>query len=248
MDGRALPLRVRDGIRAIIDEHGLGHGDRVPTEAVIAERFGVGRSTAREALKLLEQDGTLEVRHGSGRYVSAVATLRQPINRLESVTEMLRAHGYAVTDRLIGAVERPATPGEAEAFGRAGAERPAPDPPPGPLVVVQLERVRLHGDEPLIWSVDVFPRALVGDVVPAEWSGSLLDVLELHGHRVVGAAAQLQAVRLPPAGRRAVGGRVASPWLRFSHRNLDAGGRVIILSEDYYRGDRFTFDLHRRRD
>jgi GntR family transcriptional regulator len=151
---------------------------------------------------------------------------------------MMLAHGYSVTNRVVSAVERPADSEEERLLALA----------PGALVV-QLERVRLHGQEPLIWSVDVFPRSLApAPVDDSTWSGSLLDLLESSGSRVVSAVAQLRAVRLPEAGRRAIGRRSGEPWVLLTQRNVDQLGRVVILSRDYYRGDRFTFNVLRRRD
>jgi GntR family transcriptional repressor for pyruvate dehydrogenase complex len=45
-------------------------GDRLPPIMEMARRFGVGRPTIREALKKLETVGIVEMRHGSGVYVS----------------------------------------------------------------------------------------------------------------------------------------------------------------------------------
>lgn len=44
-------------------------GAKIPNEFELGERFGVGRSTIREAVKLLVSRGVLEVRRGSGTYV-----------------------------------------------------------------------------------------------------------------------------------------------------------------------------------
>ena len=237
-DRRPLPLQLRDEIMTLIAQDGLGPGDRLPAETEIAIRFDVGRTTAREALKLLEQDGLIEVRRGSGRYVSHRATLERPITRLESVTEMMRAQGYSVTSRVISVELRPAAADEAGALTLPPAAE-----------VVCLERVRLHEGEPLIYSVDVFPRALLGGPVEdVDWSGSLFEILERGGTRIGSAVARLQAVRLPPRGQRAIGRRTSEPWVLLVHRNIDTAGRVAVLSRDYYRGDRSTFDVFRRRE
>jgi GntR family transcriptional repressor for pyruvate dehydrogenase complex len=45
-------------------------GDRLPPIMEMARRFGVGHPTIREALKKLETMGFVEIRHGSGVYVS----------------------------------------------------------------------------------------------------------------------------------------------------------------------------------
>src|SRR5258707_14901783 len=50
----------------------LEPGDRLPSVKELAERFSVATPTIREALRLLEMAGNLDIRHGSGIY------LRQP--------------------------------------------------------------------------------------------------------------------------------------------------------------------------
>jgi DNA-binding FadR family transcriptional regulator len=49
-----------------IVEQGLTDGDRLPNEAVLHESLQVGRSTLREALRLLETQGILTIRAGPG--------------------------------------------------------------------------------------------------------------------------------------------------------------------------------------
>ncbi|NLE97460.1 MAG: winged helix-turn-helix transcriptional regulator, partial [Propionibacterium sp.] len=61
---------MRDALMEHFRTHGMRPGDRVPSEPEIVELFGVGRSTAREALKLLEHDGLVEVRPGLGRFLT----------------------------------------------------------------------------------------------------------------------------------------------------------------------------------
>jgi GntR family transcriptional regulator len=239
-DRRSLPLQVRDQILALIKREDLGPGDQLPTEAEIAASFDVARTTAREAFKLLEQDGVVDVRHGLGRYVSQLVTLERSITSLESVTEMMRSRGYAVTNRVVSVSVGPANDQEATAL----------DQPVG-TQVIRLERVRLQHGDPLIYSVDVVPRALIDAPLDQEdWSGSLLDTLESRGVRVVSAAAQIQATRLPPEARLALGPDLADPngpWILLVQRHLDEAGRPVIYSQDYHRGDRFTFNVVRRR-
>ncbi|MFC9790470.1 FadR/GntR family transcriptional regulator [Rhodococcus sp. NPDC127528] len=48
-------------------------GERLPREADLAAELGVGRSSIREAVRLLAQDGQLTVRHGVGTFVNESA-------------------------------------------------------------------------------------------------------------------------------------------------------------------------------
>jgi GntR family transcriptional regulator, transcriptional repressor for pyruvate dehydrogenase complex len=58
-------------IQGMIEAEGYAPGDRLPTIATMAERFGVGHPTLREALKKLETLGAVTVRHGSGVYIGS---------------------------------------------------------------------------------------------------------------------------------------------------------------------------------
>ncbi|WP_457447968.1 FadR/GntR family transcriptional regulator [Roseateles sp. P5_E4] len=62
---------VADKIRALIDAEGISTGGRLPAERELALQLGVSRPSLREALIALEIDGRVEIRGGSGVYVSA---------------------------------------------------------------------------------------------------------------------------------------------------------------------------------
>src|SRR5215218_10120787 len=113
-----LPVQVRDALLRTIDERGLRPGDQLPTEAEVTELFGVSRSTVREALRLLERDGVIRTEHGRGRFLAAGGALRveRPIDRFESVTEMLSGLGYRVTTSVLSVAEDGATQVEADAL------------------------------------------------------------------------------------------------------------------------------------
>lgn len=60
-----------DSVRKMIVEGGLQPGEPLPPEGSLAERLGMGRTSIREALKLLTAEGFVEVRRGSGVYVGS---------------------------------------------------------------------------------------------------------------------------------------------------------------------------------
>ena len=66
---KLLAEQVQEQIYHYILETPLEPGSKLPNEFELGEKFGVGRSTIREAVKLLVSQGILEVRRGSGTYV-----------------------------------------------------------------------------------------------------------------------------------------------------------------------------------
>jgi DNA-binding FadR family transcriptional regulator len=75
-EGR-LADRAYTAIVRIINDEGLAIGDRLPSEARLAETFGMSRTIVREALARLASDGITEARRGAGSYVK-----RRPSERL----------------------------------------------------------------------------------------------------------------------------------------------------------------------
>lgn len=67
---QSLSDSLAQRIRGMIQRGDYTQGDRLPPIMEMARRFGVGHPTIREALKKLETMGIVEIRHGSGVYVT----------------------------------------------------------------------------------------------------------------------------------------------------------------------------------
>jgi len=59
-------------LHQLIDDGKLKAGDRLPSERELAETFRVSRSSVREAIKTLENEGMVISRPGSGTFITAV--------------------------------------------------------------------------------------------------------------------------------------------------------------------------------
>lgn len=70
-ESRRLYLQIADKLRALIDEPDFASNGRLPSERALAARLGVSRPSVREALVVLELEGRVEIRMGSGVYVCA---------------------------------------------------------------------------------------------------------------------------------------------------------------------------------
>jgi GntR family transcriptional repressor for pyruvate dehydrogenase complex len=52
-----------------IENNNLKQGDSLPTERVMAEQLGISRGTLREAFRILEANGVIDVTPGGGRFL-----------------------------------------------------------------------------------------------------------------------------------------------------------------------------------
>ena len=88
---RSLVEQVRDSLLGDLTSGKLESGAKLANENELAERFGVSRSTIREAVGGLMDAGYLARRHGSGTYVTATPRTRHPLETTVSYTAMIRA-------------------------------------------------------------------------------------------------------------------------------------------------------------
>ena len=70
VENRRLYRQIADQIASLVESGEYKPGERLPAERVLATQLGVSRPSVREALIALEVEGYVEVRVGSGVYVT----------------------------------------------------------------------------------------------------------------------------------------------------------------------------------
>ncbi|HUL94804.1 MAG TPA: FadR/GntR family transcriptional regulator [Usitatibacter sp.] len=93
VETRRLYRQIADQIAALIDKGEYGAGKRLPPERDLARQLGVSRPSVREALIALEVEGYVEVRVGSGVYVTGPPPAAQtsPADAESGPFELIRA-------------------------------------------------------------------------------------------------------------------------------------------------------------
>lgn len=241
-DRRSLAFRLHEELFGMLQSGELGPGDRVPTEGQLSERYQVGRTTVREALKVLEKEGLIESRQGAGRFVTAKPVLQRPLTRLEGVSEMVQAQSQQLVNQVLSLGQGAADREEAE-----GLKIKVGSP------VIRLERLRLQKEKRqqklLVYSLDVMPQEVLSEPPETlDFSGSLFALLESRGHTLKFAVAQVQAVQLPRPLAERLGRDPAEPWLLLTQQHVDPDGRHILYSKDYHLGANSSFHLLRTRE
>jgi len=95
--GVALWRQIADAIRLDIVGGKLASGDRLPTEALLAERFSANRHTVRRALGVLAEEGVVAAEQGRGTFVKSIRRLSYPIGKRTRFREGLRGQASSLT-------------------------------------------------------------------------------------------------------------------------------------------------------
>jgi GntR family transcriptional repressor for pyruvate dehydrogenase complex len=95
----SIPEVVLEEIYRLIAAGELRVGDRLPSEVELAERFGVGRSSIREAMRALHLLGVIEVIQGKGTFVRQPGILPLVIDwsriaQMGIITEVMEARRF----------------------------------------------------------------------------------------------------------------------------------------------------------
>jgi GntR family phosphonate transport system transcriptional regulator len=117
LGGVALWRRIADAIRLDIVGGKLASGDRLPTEAILAERFSANRHTVRRALAVLAGEGVVGAEQGRGTFVRSAKRLSYRIGKRTRFREGLRGQAASLTSLSLSHRLENATATTAAALG-----------------------------------------------------------------------------------------------------------------------------------
>jgi GntR family transcriptional regulator len=222
-------LRIASALRDRIDAGELAPGVLVPSERELGQAFGVSRMTARQALVVLESEGSVYRRPPRGTFV---AQPRLPM-RIGSFSSEVARSGRRPGAELLWAEGQVATPLVAQALGLRKNAR-----------VHALRRLRRADQEAIAVETTYVPAAMTPRLLDQSLDGSLWSVLRSrYGIVAARADARLEVVTLDSVTASQLGMRNASPGLLLTRRTYDAAGRCFEFARDLYRADRVEFQV-----
>lgn len=111
-------MQIAQALSAEIDGRGLAPGDRLPSEAQLAARFGVNRHTVRRAVESLVRRGLVRVEQGRGAFVADDVLDYEVVARTR-FSEWIRRHDKTPAGRVLRVREAPAPASVAAGLGIA---------------------------------------------------------------------------------------------------------------------------------
>jgi len=229
--GVTLYSEVARGLSDRIAHGEFVHGDKLPSEAELAQDYGVNRLTVRRALSELALANLIRTEHGVGSFVREPAVRHRVDDGHAGLAESMAARGLEVTHQLISTdtVDRSDLDEE--------IQQRLPDRWTGPLVRFRYRRL-LEG---IPWSLSV---AIVpAELAPQTWTGdaSLTAILADLGLPLERAERGFSA---GAAGDEEAGWldvESGSPVLVVRGLNVDHDGVPVMFLQHHTRADRAEY-------
>lgn len=237
VDHRHLYLQVIDRLKQDIDKGIFKEKEKLPSEFELAKSLGVSRATLREALRLLEEENVIIRRHGVGTFVNSKPLFTSGIEQLSSVSSMIRKAGMEPGTIYLSSMQ--SIPSEDDILRFQCGEEQS---------VVTMERVRTANGEPVVYCVDKVPKNYLPNDFLIREEGSIFTALEESGEIHISYAVTF----IDPVGYH----EIASPTLNcepetsllvLKQLHYDENDRVVLYSKNYFRADKFSFHVVRKR-
>jgi len=231
-DRRPLYVQVAERIKAEFAAESMTDEVRLPSEASLAERYQVSRTTVREAYRLLEQEGAILARHGVGTFVSYKPDRPSyTFDMLSPATNVMRM-GSLGDSVLIGRTLLPLSRVLRGRFGWPGD------------TLFRLEWVHSRDGAAVGYSVDVVPAAFVGGSLDEESIGdSLIQALSNGGFPPHHIDSTLMAV--PAPARVAKELTKSGPVIRSQEVVYGTKGQVLAICLHYMDASSVAFRIRR---
>jgi GntR family transcriptional regulator len=233
-EGRAKGQALREIIEALVAS--LGPGAPLPSERLLADRYGLARMTVRSEVDRLVAEGIVYRLHGRGSFVAEPRVAQAGL--LSSFSEDMRARGLTP-----GSIVRSHQVTAAGPF-LAGTLELAPG-----TALAEFERLRTADGAPLALERVYLPAERFPGIGAADLEhGSLFELLaSRYDTRLSGADQRVVAVAIEESEAPLLGVGEGEPGLRFHTLARDNRGRPAYYATSLFRGDRYEIELRQTR-
>ncbi|GKV55534.1 putative HTH-type transcriptional regulator YmfC [Sporosarcina sp. NCCP-2222] len=236
-DPRHLYVQVIERLKQDIEDGIFKENEKFPSEFELSRSLGVSRATLREALRVLEEEKIIVRKHGVGTFVNSKPLFTSGIEQLSSVSSMISDAGmepgtiFKEVDNVLPNDEM------MNKFDCGAGDN-----------LVTIKRVRTADGDPVVYCIDhVLAKHLPNgqDVLANE---SIFNAIEQSGDiRIVQAIANIEPVGYDDEASSILRCGVDVPLLVLLQHHYSEEGEMVLFSKNYFRADKFSFHVVRKR-
>lgn len=236
-DNRPLYLLVIDKIKQDIENGLIKPGNKLPSEFELAKELGISRATLREALRILEDENVIIRKHGVGTFVNAKPVFTNGIEELYSITHMIEKNNQKAGTIFVNVNHTTATQDDIKGFRLKENER-----------LLRIERIRTADEEPVVYCIDKIPESVLPKDFSFEKEGSIFHTLqEAANIHISYAVADIEPLGYHEKISSLLHSPPESALLVLKQTHYDITDRPVLISINYFRADKFRFQVIRRR-
>lgn len=235
-DNRHLYLQVIDRLKQDIEKGIYKEKEKLPSEFDLAKQLGVSRATLREALRILEEENVIVRRHGVGTFVHSKPVFTSGIEQLYSVTDMIKEVGMKPGTIFLSSSTEEPTEEDIRRFSCSKKEE-----------IVVMERVRTANGEPVVYCIDKVPQHILPDTF-FHGEKSIFRILEEEANRkITYAVAQIEPIGYHERISPILECDPETALLVLKQMHFDESDEPILYSVNYFKADKFSFRVLRKR-
>ncbi|MFG6115059.1 GntR family transcriptional regulator [Halobacillus sp. MO56] len=235
-DTRHLYLQVIEQVKRDIENGIYKEKEKLPSEFQLSKKLGVSRATLREALRILEEENIVTRRHGVGTFVNPKPVFSSGIEELISVTAMIQKSGMTPGTQFLSTDFIEPTDEDKSRFEPIHIHS-----------LAQIERVRTADSQPVVYCIDKLPDGLipVKDVLERD---SIFDSLEEYANkRVSYAVTYIEPIGYHDRISPILECEPEQSLLLLKQMHYTEMDEPVLYSSNYFRADKFSFHVLRKR-
>lgn len=218
-------MKIRAELDELLDD--FYPGEKIPSERVLSERFGVARMTLRHAIETYILEGKLERRPGSGTYIS---------NQCYSLSARCRSFSSEMQSRGL-------EPGNKLLVSKIiAADKVCASKLRVPLnsKVLKFSRLRFGDEIPMAYQTTTIPISYIGEVEGSELEGSLEDLLlAKFGISITTSQTEISGDFVDQKISKLLEITTMTPCLVKETIDIDQRSRNIMWNKTWYNAERF---------
>lgn len=202
-------------------------GQKIPSERVLSERFGVARMTLRHAIESLILEGKLERRPGSGTYMSNQCYSLSA--RCRSFSSEMKSRGLIPRNKLLSS--------KIVAADKVSASKLRI---PMNSKILKFSRLRFGNDIPMAYQVSAIPVSYIDTLDDSELEGSLEDLLQYRfGITITTSQSEISGDFGDQKISKLLEITTTTPCLVKENVEIDQKSRIIMWNRTWYNAERF---------
>lgn len=232
-----LYLQVIEKLKNDINSGILKENERLPSEFELARNFATSRAAVRGAIQILEKEKIVERKHGVGVFVSPKPLFTSGIEELSSVSTMIRNAGMEPGTIFMDVSETDKSDEGIVRFDYEEDDR-----------LITMKRVRTADGEPVVYCIDQVLAKNFPVGTEDFLNISIFDAIEQSRDILITqAVTRIEPVGYDEEASSLLRCGVDVPLLVLLQEHYGEDGEMILYSENYFRADKFSFHVVRKR-